>query len=123
MERVEGDDEIERVAIRQARGVADREAQVRVVGDEVLAGELDHASRRIDAYDRPPREALGDLRGDLAVTATDVEDALRPFQIQGAEALVGEPLLQCRSLVVLAGVPLGHFAPSAREPTLAQPGA
>ena len=83
-------------------------SQVRVVGKEVLAGKVDHAGRWIDADHRAVRQALGDLRGDLAVTAADVQDALRSAQIETGEALVRQPLLQRRPPVVLAGVPLGH---------------
>ena len=49
VERVERDDEVERVAIREPGRVADLERQVRVIGDEVLPGEVDHVARRVDA--------------------------------------------------------------------------
>jgi hypothetical protein len=66
------------------------------------------ARRRIDPHDRAGGQPLGDLSGDLAVAAADVEDALRSFQLEAGQALVGKPLLQRRPAMVLRGVPFGH---------------
>jgi hypothetical protein len=44
----------------------------------------------------------------LAIAASDVEHALRPFERQKGEHLVGHGLLKLRSLGVSSRVPFGH---------------
>jgi hypothetical protein len=108
---IEGDDEVERVPIRQRPRIGDLEAEVRVpVLWEVRAGERNHSGRRVDAEHGAGRKTLRDLGGDLAFAAADVQDALRAVELEIGEVLVRDPLLQRIDLVVALRVPLRHRA-------------
>jgi hypothetical protein len=69
--------EVELVRKRQPRRIRDPERQVRMHGRrECLRGERDHRVRGVDTNHRAAWQAAGDLAGDLAITAANVEDAL-----------------------------------------------
>ena len=98
MERVERDGEVELVPVGEPGRVAGREVEVLPL--EVLPREGDHVRGGVDTQHRAPRQAIGDFRGDLAIAAAHVEDALTIGQRQAGEVLVGDPFLERRLTVV-----------------------
>ena len=92
MQRVERDGEVELLPVGEPGRVTGRE--VEVLPPEVLPREGDHVRGWIDAQHRAPWQAIGDFRGDLAIAAAHVEDALTVGQRQAGEVLVGDPLLE-----------------------------
>lgn len=64
--------------------------------------------RGIDADDGALRNTSGDLGGDAAVAATDIEDAPWTAEVEEGENFLDHGFLQTRSAGVGSGIPFGH---------------
>src|SRR6516164_9057503 len=111
VESIERDHQIEFFSKRQTADVSRFKPEItQNGGTEVVGREGDHILRCVDAHDSPFRNASGDFCRDFAVTATQIQHALCPFEIEKREGFSGHSSLKFRYRGVFSCTPFGHFA-------------
>ncbi len=118
MQRIEGDDQVELFAVRQAARVRDFKAEVWVNRSIIVTRcEFNHVVRRIDANDRGVWDPGGNFRRDLSVSAADVENVTRPVQVEQRQYLFGHCQLQSRYPLVICSIPFRQRMVSPPNPS------
>jgi len=111
VESIERDHQIEFFSKRQTADVSPFKPEIaQNGGTEVVGRGGDHIRRCVDAYDSPFRKASGDLCRNFAVTATQIQHALCPFEIQKRQGFSGHSSLKFRYRGVFSCIPFGHLA-------------
>src|SRR5580700_1024169 len=83
VQRIERDDHVELLAVRQTASVSDLKAQVRVSRSIIVTRcECNHLLRRIYPQDRSIGDPGSDLRRDLSIAAADIKNSLRALEIK-----------------------------------------
>ena len=83
-------------------------AQPERCGSGPALGGLDHARAGVDPDDRAAGESVGDLGGDVAVAAADVEDVFVALEMQQRQRFGSHFPLQFADLAVPRAVPVRH---------------
>jgi len=107
VERIERDHKLEFFPKRQAAGVTRFKSKVRPA--EVGRCKGDHIRGRVDAHNSPFMNASSNLGRNFAVTASQIEHTLGPFQVEEREHFGGHGLLKSCYPGVSWCVPFGHL--------------
>src|SRR5437764_11233121 len=83
VQRIKGNYEIELALEWQTASIRHLKAQVRQsCRTEVSLRKVNHVLRRIDSRYRTSRDTMSDLRRDLPIAASDIQNPFRPVEIE-----------------------------------------